>query len=94
MHKSISINNFRCFENITIEPFNRVNLITGLNNSGKTSLLEALYLLMVPNDPSKLMVVSNLREIEVFTNNADSLWGDFFFERRYKDSKNNRFIRF
>ncbi len=87
MYKSISIKNFRCFEDITIEPFKRINLITGLNNAGKTSLLEALYLSRVPNKPEKLINISGLRGIEVFPNDADALWGDLFFKRNYKDNK-------
>jgi hypothetical protein len=41
---SLEIHNFRAFEHLQIEQLGRVNLITGRNNVGKTSLLEALYL--------------------------------------------------
>lgn len=43
MLKSIRIENFRCFEETSIEGFEKVNLITGKNNSGKTTLLEAIF---------------------------------------------------
>ena len=43
MIQSISIENFRCFDKTEIKGFQRMNLITGKNNSGKTCLLEALY---------------------------------------------------
>jgi DNA replication and repair protein RecF len=36
---------FRCLSEISIEPHPRLNLITGANASGKTSLLEAIYYL-------------------------------------------------
>ena len=42
MLKSLQIINFRLFEKLKIEPLARVNLIAGMNNSGKTALLEAL----------------------------------------------------
>lgn len=42
MLKSLQIINFRLFENLKVEPLGRVNLIAGMNNSGKTALLEAL----------------------------------------------------
>ena len=42
MLKYIHIQNFRCFENFRTEGFERVNLIGGKNNSGKTCLLEAI----------------------------------------------------
>jgi energy-coupling factor transporter ATP-binding protein EcfA2 len=41
----------------------RVNLIVGANNSGKTSLLEAIYLLVNQNDPE--------RSIELLTNRGE-----------------------
>jgi AAA15 family ATPase/GTPase len=44
MIHSFHIKNYRGFKDFAIEPLERVNLITGSNNVGKTSLLEALYL--------------------------------------------------
>ena len=41
---SLEIQNFRAFEHLRIERLGRVNLITGKNNVGKSSLLEAVYL--------------------------------------------------
>lgn len=46
MIQHIHIENFRCFDEIDIEGFGRVNLFTGLNDTGKTALLEALFLLL------------------------------------------------
>jgi AAA ATPase-like protein len=46
MLKSLHIKNFRLFRDLKIDSLNRVNLIAGPNNSGKTALLEALYLLL------------------------------------------------
>lgn len=43
---SIHIQNFRAFRDIEIGPFSRINLIAGLNNAGKTGLLEAIFLLL------------------------------------------------
>lgn len=45
MYTSLSIKNFRAFQTLEIEGLKRVNLFTGRNNSGKTSVLEAVYLL-------------------------------------------------
>jgi hypothetical protein len=41
---SLEIRGFRAFEHLRIEKLGRVNLITGKNNVGKTSLLDALWL--------------------------------------------------
>ncbi|HEX4069316.1 MAG TPA: DNA replication and repair protein RecF [Candidatus Babeliales bacterium] len=40
---SISLKNFRCFDQVTIDLNSRIVLIYGANGTGKTSLLEALY---------------------------------------------------
>ena len=51
MYTSFTIKGFRCFEHLTIEPLARINLIAGKNNTGKTALLEALWLHSAPNIP-------------------------------------------
>lgn len=40
-----TVSGFRCFERAEIEPDARLNLITGANASGKTSLLESIFYL-------------------------------------------------
>jgi DNA replication and repair protein RecF len=42
---SLELHNFRIYEHIQLEPDRHLNLISGANASGKTSLLEAIYLL-------------------------------------------------
>ncbi len=46
----LHIQHFKCFRDLRIEPLGRVNLITGKNNTGKTSLLEGV---MLYADPAK-----------------------------------------
>ncbi len=50
--RDVTIQNYRCFEDFTINGLSRVNLIVGSNQIGKTSFLEAIYLLV--NKPGKL----------------------------------------
>lgn len=52
MLKSLHIQNFRGFRDLRVEPLKRVNLITGENDTGKTALLEALYVLLL-SDPTR-----------------------------------------
>ena len=40
--RSLSIENYRCFEKLTIDDMTRVNVVVGKNNAGKTALLEAI----------------------------------------------------
>ena len=43
--RSLAVTGLRCFESVTVEPVPGLNLVTGENASGKTSLLEAIFLL-------------------------------------------------
>ncbi|NEP09263.1 MAG: AAA family ATPase [Symploca sp. SIO2C1] len=45
MLKTLKIENFRGFESFELQQLGRVNLLVGVNNSGKTSILEAIQLL-------------------------------------------------
>ncbi len=44
MYKSFTVKNFRCFKDLQINDLGRVNLIAGKNNTGKTALMEAMYI--------------------------------------------------
>lgn len=46
----IKINNFRHIENLELKNLRRINIIAGLNNTGKTSILEAVKLICTLND--------------------------------------------
>ena len=43
--ESLAIEDFRCFESASIKPGPHLNVIYGPNAAGKTSLLEAIYIL-------------------------------------------------
>ena len=43
--ESLNLSHFRNFKEVATSPDRHINLITGSNGSGKTSLLEAIYLL-------------------------------------------------
>ncbi len=68
MLENIHIQNFRCFEDFKAEGFERINLIGGKNNSGKTCLLEALLLIRKLETSSRLefvQKVASLRNEEI-----------------------------
>ena len=54
MFSSIQIERYRGFENLEMTGLGRVNLLVGSNNTGKTSILEAIYLLDAMGDPSAI----------------------------------------
>jgi AAA domain, putative AbiEii toxin, Type IV TA system len=47
MIRKLTINGFRCFRELRVNPLTRVNLFVGQNNAGKTSLLEAVELVAI-----------------------------------------------
>jgi AAA15 family ATPase/GTPase len=49
MLKSLKIENFRCFQSFELSDLGQINLLVGTNNSGKTSILEAIQLLTSPS---------------------------------------------
>ncbi len=55
MLRDLTIKNYRCFKDFSIDGLARVNLIVGQNNSGKTSFLEAVYLLVNQQNPFSLL---------------------------------------
>lgn len=52
---SIKIQRFRQFRDVSIENLSRINLVAGINNSGKTTFLEAVKLLCSLNDTKEFM---------------------------------------
>ncbi|WP_281486966.1 AAA family ATPase [Lysinibacillus sphaericus] len=61
----IEINSFRGIRNLKIDNLGKFNIITGNNNSGKTSFLEALMLLTQPN-LYNILKVARVREANKF----------------------------
>ncbi len=72
MIPSLEIKNFRTFDYLKIDKLAQVNLITGKNNVGKTSLLEAIALLKYEG---RLNVIQEFGNIE---NRVINLLNTFF----------------
>ena len=58
---TVRVNAYRGISGLALEGLERVNLIAGINNAGKTSLLEAIYLLAHQNDETALLDVTRWR---------------------------------
>lgn len=61
---NLSIENFRGFDKIELRDFNQVNILLGNNNSGKSSILEALFLLIGMNNPSLPSSINGIRGLK------------------------------
>ncbi|MDB9315800.1 AAA family ATPase [Spirulina sp. CS-785/01] len=55
---NFTISGFRAFKTIELNKLGQINIIVGDNNSGKTSLLEAIFLFCSPLDPRHWFEVS------------------------------------
>lgn len=66
MLTSVRIQNFRAIRDLAVTGLKRINLIAGANNSGKTSFVEAVFLLagaMRPDTPEMLSASRLLRVV-------------------------------
>lgn len=76
MFKSICLENFRCFKNTKINGFSRINLVGGLNNAGKSALLESIIINVFPFETT-INFLNNFR----YENNEeeyDTSWNYLF----------------
>lgn len=83
MIESIDIKNFRCFENLSLRDLTRVNIVVGRNASGKTALLEAIYLALgVPALTLRVRGwrgLSNVAQVSDQPETMNAIWRDYFY---------------
>lgn len=60
--QSLNIKSFRGLQNVPLEGLGSFNLLVGENNSGKTSVLEALMLMLRPGDSRNWINLLNARD--------------------------------
>lgn len=84
MIESIEIKNFRCFKETKVAKFGLVNLFGGLNNSGKTALLEAIYLSQKPNEYNLMFCHQVIRgeRGSAAKDNPENAWNNFFYQQQ------------
>ena len=72
--KNVEISNFRGIDHLKIEDFSRVNIFLGQNNSGKSTVLEALSLLTGMANPDTPLNINRFR-----TRNLYSPFKDLYY---------------
>jgi AAA15 family ATPase/GTPase len=76
--KSLHVENFRSFKNLEVRDFKKVNLLVGENGCGKSSLLDAVFLLIGGKNPVLTVTIQNFREMMVKTDDDfRCLFNDF-----------------
>jgi AAA15 family ATPase/GTPase len=89
MIKVLKFANFRGFTELKIAPLQRINLIAGANNTGKTGILEGLYLLLNnPQEfaqlPSVFRSSSNPIAAQTSADNYITFWQSLIHDREFK----------
>ena len=84
MYQSFELRNFRCFSRLPLTDLNRVNLIAGMNNIGKTTLLEALFIHAGAFNPELTIRINAFRgfeKVKVELNTwAEMPWNSLFHQ--------------
>jgi len=88
--KNINIKNFRCFDELKVSGFEKINLISGKNNVGKTALLEALFLNSAPRPETIIYLLRYVRREQLSFSKSlpERTWNNFFFHQ----NKNSELI--
>lgn len=76
MFKEIVINNYRGLRNVKINQLSQINLLFGKNNSGKSSILEAIFLITGQSNPVLPITANRIRGITQV--NEDIIALDFY----------------
>ena len=79
MLERLHIRNYRVFNDLKIDQLSRINLIAGKNNSGKTSLLEAIFLLAGGGNP-KAAIHSRGMGSDLGSATGETLWKPMFYK--------------
>ena len=66
MFENLEIRNFRLFDHLEVKKLGKINLLTGCNNSGKTTILETLFLLSGAGNPEAVSIIRILRGFQGF----------------------------
>ena len=78
MYKSFGIKGFKLVKEFRIQGFQRVNLLTGRNNVGKTALLEALFIHSGASNISLPFSIESFRGITQFQGGMDAVSSGLF----------------
>jgi len=86
MTTALTFEKFRGFPDLTVSPVKRVNLIAGANNTGKTGILEGLYLLWL-GDSAQATKLPSLFRSSVARQAAGSddfptFWQALFYDKQ------------
>ena len=90
MIKDLYIENFKCFNKIKIDDIKKINFLIGKNNSGKTTILETLMLIL---SESRINVIENIKTISRFKENKTEI-KTLFYNFDYNNNINFNYNKY
>jgi AAA15 family ATPase/GTPase len=84
-YASLEIKNFRCLKELHMGDLGQVNLIAGMNNVGKTALLEAIFLHIGSANPELALRVDRWRGLGILSEVSETPWRNLFWQFQDKD---------
>ncbi len=101
MIKKIKLKNFKCFKNNEIE-FKKINILTGVNSSGKSTILQALNLFSITDKEEINLIVKNkwdfvgykellnndsdTENFSISVNDCEKEYNEFFYKSNIKNN--------
>lgn len=86
MFTSIQIQNFRSLRSASVSKLRRLNIITGRNAGGKTSLLEAIFLNAGAANPGLLFSINTFRGDAALHQETDRVFSTCFADMDFRKS--------
>lgn len=78
MIESVKIQNFKFFNSLELQGLSQVSLIGGKNNTGKSSLLEAIFLFYDRSNPNFILQTSGWKGVNTVPLKPEYVWGPAF----------------
>jgi AAA15 family ATPase/GTPase len=78
MISKLTLKNFRCFQDFTLEGIRPVTLIAGVNNVGKSTLLESIYLFENRYIENVYLTINSLRGLQQENLSPPMVWEPLF----------------
>lgn len=81
MITKLTLKNFRCFENFTLEGICPVTLLAGANNVGKSTILESIFLFYNRYSNDVFRKLNGFRGVYERAYSPDILWESLFYNK-------------
>lgn len=93
MYTSFRVTNFRCFRDLTVDRLAKINLISGRNDAGKTTLLEAIWIHHGSENPNLPFRIQGWRGISTFSSDEllANVWTDLDTSQPIELSSDNEY---